>query len=131
MDKIVLPRMEFYGYHGVLEQEKKVGQPFIICVEMYLDLAPAGMADDLSQTVNYAEAYQEIKKIVQEQRFDLIEALAHAIAILVLSRYDIGKVRVIVDKPLAPLPGGSLAARVEIEREKKDACKLGLLKPGQ
>ncbi|MEL7568663.1 MAG: dihydroneopterin aldolase [Dehalobacterium sp.] len=120
MDKIVLPRMEFYGYHGVLKEEKRVGQPFIISVEMMLDLFPAGATDDLTKTVNYAEAYFEIRKIVEEENFDLIEALAHNIALMLLEKYDIYQVKVVVDKPLAPLPGGNLAARVEIEREKKD-----------
>lgn len=121
MDKIVLPRMEFYGYHGVLKEEKRVGQPFIISVEMYLDLFPAGISDDLNKTVNYAEAYMEIKKIVEEKNFDLIEALAHHIAVMLLERYEISSVKVIVDKPMAPLPGGNLAARVEIQREKNNA----------
>lgn len=120
MDKIVLPEMEFYGYHGVLKEEKKVGQPFLISVEMYLDLFPAGVSDDLSKTVNYAEVYQEIKKIAEEKRFDLIEALAHAIGMMILEKYQVYKVKVIVDKPLAPLPGGNLAARVEIERERQE-----------
>jgi len=113
--------MEFYGYHGVMEEEKRVGQPFIISVEMYLDLYPAGVSDDLAKTVNYAEAYEEIKRIVEDKRFNLIEALAHNIGMTLLAKYEICKVKVIVDKPLAPRPGGRLAARVEIEREKKDA----------
>jgi len=120
LDKIVLPRMEFYGYHGVLKEEKRVGQPFIISVEMMLDLFPAGATDDLTKTVNYAEAYFEIRKIVEDKNFDLIEALAHNIALMLLEKYEICKVKVVVDKPVAPLPGGSLAARVEIEREKKN-----------
>jgi dihydroneopterin aldolase len=120
LDKIVLPDMEFYGYHGVLNEEKQVGQPFIITVEMYLDLITAGVTDDLKETVNYAEAYQEIKNIVEGRKFNLIEALAHNIGMMLLEKYKIKKVKVIVDKPLAPLPGGRMAARVEIKRKKKD-----------
>lgn len=120
LDKIILPRMDFYGYHGVFKEEKQVGQPFIISVEMMLDLVPAGVTDDLTKTINYAEAYFEIKKIVEDKNFDLIEALAHNIALMLLDKYQIGRVKVVIDKPAAPLPGGSLAARVEIEREKKD-----------
>ncbi|WP_089609418.1 dihydroneopterin aldolase [Dehalobacterium formicoaceticum] len=118
MDKIILSGMEFYGYHGVLKEEKRVGQPFIIGVEMFLDLLPAGVSDDLTKTVHYGEAYLAIKKIVEEENFDLIEALAQRIGEMLLQEYPLQKVRVIVDKPLAPVPGGNLAARIEIEREK-------------
>ena len=32
MDKIILSNLGFYGYHGVLEEEKKLGQKFFIDV---------------------------------------------------------------------------------------------------
>jgi len=119
MDKIILPSMEFYGFHGVLPREKEVGQPFIIGVELFLDLKPAGISDDLAKTINYAEVFQEIKSIAEEESFHLIEALAQAIAQMLLKKYPVEKVKVTVDKPFAPLPGGHLPARVEIVRERK------------
>ena len=30
MDKIILSNLGFYGYHGVLEEEKKLGQKFLL-----------------------------------------------------------------------------------------------------
>lgn len=131
MDKIVLNGMQFYGYHGVLPEEKKVGQPFIVSVELPFDLTAAGVSDDLKDTISYAEVYGEVKKIVEEKQFNLIEALAHDIAITLLQKYDIPRVRVIIDKPQAPVGGGILAARVEILREENDEFKLGLLKFGE
>lgn len=119
MDKIVLSGMEFFGYHGVLPEEKRSGQPFIVTVEMYLDLEPAGRSDDLTRTVNYAEAFEKVKEITEQKRFDLIEALAEAIADELLINFQIEKVTVIIDKPQAPLPGKSLGARVEITRGEK------------
>ena len=38
MDKIVLPRIEIMACHGVEEWEKTTPQPFLINVEMGLDL---------------------------------------------------------------------------------------------
>lgn len=131
MDKIILNGMQFYGFHGVLPEEKKVGQPFIVSVELPFDLTAAGVSDNLQDTISYADVYSKIKKIVEEKSFDLIEALAHHIAVTLLRDYDIPRVRVIIDKPQAPVAGGILAARVEILREENDEFKLGLLKFGQ
>lgn len=131
MDKIVLRDMKFYGYHGVFQEEREVGQNFIVSVEMFTDLMTAGLSDNLEDTINYAEAYEIIKQIVEKERFNLIETLGNEIAVMLLRRFDIPKVKVIIDKPEAPLPGGTLAARVEIVREENDEFKLGLLKFGK
>ena len=65
MDRIVLTGMEFIGYHGCLPEEREQGQPFYIDLTMYADLQPAGVSDDLAQTINYAEVYATVKAIVQ------------------------------------------------------------------
>ena len=45
-DRIELTGLECFGYHGVFEEEKKTGQPFIVDVTCWLDTA--GIEDDLS-----------------------------------------------------------------------------------
>ncbi len=53
MDKIILSRMVFYGYHGVFPEENKLGQQFFVDVELSLSLVQAGISDNLDHTVNY------------------------------------------------------------------------------
>ncbi len=48
MDKISLNRMTFYGYHGVIPEERTLGQRFIVDVDLLLDLKSAGRSDDLA-----------------------------------------------------------------------------------
>ena len=47
MDKIALNKMEFYGYHGVFKEETKLGQRFIIDLEVETDLQQAGTTYNL------------------------------------------------------------------------------------
>ena len=68
MDKIYFNQMEFYGYHGVYPEENKLGQRFIVDLELYLDLNPAAETDDIEHTINYAEVYQLCKSIVESER---------------------------------------------------------------
>jgi 7,8-dihydroneopterin aldolase/epimerase/oxygenase len=51
-DRILLESMIFYGNHGTLPAERELGQPFVVDVELHLDLQPAGLSDDLAQTVD-------------------------------------------------------------------------------
>jgi dihydroneopterin aldolase len=79
--------MAFYGYHGVFEEEKRSGQTFILDAVLYADLREAGKTDALDSTIDYGSAYQAIREIVEGKRFDLIEALAHNVAMALLSRF--------------------------------------------
>ena len=79
-DRIVLRNMVFQGTHGVLEQEQREPQPFEVDVELLLNLQPAGVEDDLEQTVDYSVVFEACRQIVESTRFRLVEALAEAIA---------------------------------------------------
>jgi dihydroneopterin aldolase len=62
MDCIELKNMVFHARHGVLEQEKKVGNTFTVSLKLYLDLSAAGQSDRLEDTLNYAEVFEIVKK---------------------------------------------------------------------
>ncbi|HZK19007.1 MAG TPA: dihydroneopterin aldolase, partial [Clostridia bacterium] len=52
-DRIFLQGLQFFGYHGVLPEERELGQRFTVDLEMAMDLAEAGRTDNLDDTVNY------------------------------------------------------------------------------
>lgn len=116
MDKIILEGMEFYGYHGVLAEEQALGQRFIIDVELYLDLGPAGRLDDPEATVNYARVFERVQKIASGKPFLLIEAVAEAIAADLLDSFPVSEAVVRVKKPQAPVPGRFTWMAVEVRR---------------
>lgn len=119
MDSICLEQMQFYGYHGVLPEETKLGQRFFVDLTLYLSLLDAGLSDDLSYTVNYAEVYELTREIVEHRRFKLIEALAEAIASELLCTYnDIQEIQVRVVKPNPPFPIRSNGVGVQIYRKR-------------
>ncbi len=118
MDKIVLKNMEFYAYHGALPEEQILGQKFNIDVELYCSLEKAGETDNLNDTVSYAEIYDIIKNIVQNNKFRLIERLAHCISQEILSKYKkISEILVSIRKPQAPINGKFDWMCVEIRRK--------------
>lgn len=120
MDKMVLRRMEYYGYHGVFAEERKLGQRFYIDLELELDLQEAGITDDLTKTVNYAEIHELVKQIVEQKSFKLIEALAEHIASSVLDTYtSVDALTVKVTKPHPPFDIHFEGVTVEIHRSRK------------
>lgn len=118
MDKIVLKNLGFYGYHGVLPEENRLGQKFFVDIEMFIDLMPAGKSDDVANTVNYAEVYRITKDIVENQQFQLIEALAENIAEKILNDFKaVREIIVNIRKPEAPVHGIYDYFGVEIRRK--------------
>jgi len=119
VDKIILNNMHFYGYHGLLPEENKLGQRFTISVELITDLRKAGETDDMNDSINYSEAYEVIKKIVEGEAKNLIEAVAETIANELLTSFHLLKACTVkVIKPDPPIDGHYESVAVEIFREK-------------
>jgi dihydroneopterin aldolase len=113
---IELLGLELHGFHGVLEQERREGQRFL--VDVWLD--PLGDAGASSDRIEDAVDYRRVVAIVQEvsdgRAYHLLEALATALAEELLERLAAGRVRVRVRKPEVRLALPVEHAAVLVER---------------
>jgi dihydroneopterin aldolase len=116
-DRIVLAGMAFQARHGVNDWEKVEAQRFEVDVELLLDVQPAGVDDDLTRTIDYRAVYATTRQIVESTTFNLIEALAEAIAHeLLLEHERVDEVVIRVRKPEVRLDGPLGYSGVEIHR---------------
>jgi dihydroneopterin aldolase len=119
MDRILLNNLQFYGYHGLLPEENKLGQRFHVDVELYADLEKAGRTDDMNDSIHYGETYDIIEEVVTGKAKNLIEAVAEAIAEKLLDHFNLlAACKVKVIKPDPPIAGNYQSVAVEIYREK-------------
>lgn len=116
LDKLYFNRMAFYGYHGVFASEAELGQRFYVDLELSLDLSRAGDSDDLRDTVNYAEIFEQVQAIVEGERYQLIEKLTQRIAEHLLAFFPLTEVKVRVTKPNPPINGHFDSVAVEMVR---------------
>ena len=101
-DRISIQRIGIFAYHGIYEEEGRLGQRFYVSIDAWLDLAPAGLADDLGKSVSYAEIAQQVQEIAVGNRYNIIEALAEAIAGELMRNFPrIDEIAVTVEKPNA------------------------------
>ena len=121
MDKILMQNLGFYGYHGLLKEESVLGQKFFLDIELDINTKEAGLTDDMTKSVSYADVYEVVKDIVQNQRFNLLESLAENIAKEVLEKFDLVKgIMIRVKKPEAPVNGIYDYFGVQIRRAKDE-----------
>lgn len=120
-DKIRVEGALFYGYHGSNPAERETGQRFSVDLEVELDLGAAAASDDLSETVNYTQLYRVAKEVVEGPPHNLIESVAHTIAVRVLESFPVEAVRVKVKKLEVRIKGSILSGTsVELYRERTD-----------
>jgi 7,8-dihydroneopterin aldolase/epimerase/oxygenase len=133
-DRVALINMRFDGKHGVLPEERENAQPFEVDAEIYLDVRPAGLADDITRTVDYREVFRICREVVEGPSFQLIEAVAETIATRLLVEFRafaVSEVAVRVRKPRVALPGSLDTALVEIRRRPRRDTRLTGPTPGR
>jgi dihydroneopterin aldolase len=94
---VELHGLHVFGYHGVHEEEQRLGQLFLFDVE--LEVGERGADDRLEGAIDYSQVAAAIRELSSTRRFDLIEALASATAEDLHDRFAPERVRVRVRKP--------------------------------
>ena len=86
MGTILLENMKFYAFHGVLPEERIVGNTYSVTVKFTFDFSKAAKSDNLDETINYAEVYELVKGEMQ-QKSKLIEHVAQRILDRILLQF--------------------------------------------
>ena len=107
LDEISLQDLDVRCHVGIYPRERAEAQPIRVQLSLYMDTRRAAKSSKLEYSVDYASLADEIRLILQNARFKLIETAVEAIAHYVLSA-------AFIDKPLAPVE----AVRVSIEKPK-------------
>lgn len=105
---ISINKLKIYAYHGVLDQENRVGNNFLVSVKLYYPISRAMINDNLSGTLNYAEAINLIKNIMKTPSH-LIENVIERIRISLTNQYPLIEGGVItIEKLSPPIPNTQL-----------------------
>lgn len=121
-DRIFIRGIQVHAYHGVFEEENRLGQKFIFDVDYWVDAKDYARADDFSHAVSYGDVHDVVVEVAKGPTIKLIEALAEAVAQALLSRFpSINMVRIELHKPGAPIAGVFSDVGVEIIRRRGEA----------
>ncbi len=120
-DKIMITDLPVIARHGVLKEETKLGQKFLVSVMIETEFTRAVMNDSLDETLDYGDICHLIKDFMQENTFALIETCAGRLAFKLMMEYKrIDKIEIEVKKPWAPIgiDVGMISVRTKVMRHK-------------
>ena len=103
MERMEVTGIKVWAHHGVFDHERRDGQPFIIDVAWWQDMARASETDMLSCAIDYAEVSQAVVALVRSSPANLIETVADRLRRALLARFPMDAVKITVHKPQAPL----------------------------
>jgi dihydroneopterin aldolase len=118
---IELRKIELYGFHGVLETERRHGQRFLVDLDLELDerVAEAAAASDrIEDAVDYRDVVDAVRDVSDARAYMLLEAFASALAETLLSRFPLERVKVRVRKPDIVLASPVEHAAVVVDRSR-------------
>ena len=112
--KIYLRNVRFHAFHGVLPQERIVGNDYLVNLVLDYDFSSAMQTDDLQGTLNYAEVYQKVREEMAVPS-KLLEHVAGRIAHRLFSVFpEIQKLQLSITKVNPPMGADSDGAGVEV-----------------
>jgi dihydroneopterin aldolase len=106
MGLIEIENMEFYAYHGHYEEERIVGNRFLLNIKIFTDTKRAEESDNINDALNYQTIYGIIKEQMQKKSH-LLENIAKRIldAIYIDYSTEIIKCELKVSKINPPMGG--------------------------
>lgn len=120
-DYIEIDNLVVFANHGVFDEEKRMGQRFMVSLRLYMNMSKAAYTDDIDESVNYGEVCEFVTEFTKTHRSKLIEKAAQDIAYALLMKYPlISKAEVELKKPWAPigLPLDNVLVRLIRKRTK-------------
>ncbi len=116
-DTVFLRGLEIDCIIGVFDWEREQKQKVVVDLDMEVDIRPAARDDDLAKAVDWKEVTKSLLAFVGDSSFELVETLAERVAELVVTRFEVPRVHVRIEKPGAVRYSSTVGVAITRDRE--------------
>lgn len=118
MGIIEIEDMEFFAYHGCFEEEKIIGNKFLVNIKIEANCSKAALTDNLEDALNYQTIYQYIKKEMAIKS-NLLEHVAQRIINSIQNDFPtIENILIKISKMNPPIEGVMRCVSVSLKSKK-------------
>ena len=115
--QISLENLMFFGFHGLYEEEKKLGNNFKVDVHIHVNSTSSPIVQ-INQTIDYVGVYNIVKKWMNIPT-PLLETLLENMANNIFQEYTIAeKLSIKITKQTLPITNFEGSASVTIEKSR-------------
>ena len=98
-DRIFLHGLTTQCIIGFIDWERRVKQTVELDIELPVDCERAARSDEVADTLDYKKVAKRVLAFVEASEFQLVETLAHRLALTILAEFALPWVRVSLNKP--------------------------------
>ncbi len=99
MDIIYIHGLRVETVIGIYDWERRIRQTVALDLELGADIAAAAGSDRIDDTLSYKTVAKRVRAFIAASEFQLLEALAEAVAELILTEFQVTWLRLKIGKP--------------------------------
>jgi 7,8-dihydroneopterin aldolase/epimerase/oxygenase len=118
--RINVTKLALFAYHGVNDEEQRIGQRFYIDMSLIIAPVSATRSDRLEDTISYEDVIHCAEDAFLEKKYRTIERAAYAVGSAIMEQFPtIQNLSVTVHKPSAPVAAifDDVAVTVDFSRD--------------
>ena len=100
-----IENIKLWARVGVLDEERELGQLFILDIFLWTDFEKCTVKDDIKKTIDYSKLVQIIKDQSKKIYCFTIEKYSNAILEIIDQEFKLSKIKIILTKCNPPITG--------------------------
>jgi dihydroneopterin aldolase len=89
LTRLSIVNAEYYAYHGVKSEEKKLGGKYEVDLDLFYDAKNAIISDDVKDSVNYEEALFCVSEVINgSESYNLVETICSEILNMLMDKFS-------------------------------------------
>ncbi len=112
---IIIDELRLHAFHGVLEQEREIGNDYVVSLRIGYPMDDCILSDDVNDTLSYAVAAEIVKQEMSKPSALVEHVAGRIIKSLCLQFSDITSIKVKLIKIAPPMSFDMKGAGIELE----------------
>ena len=100
-----IENIKLWARVGVLDEERELGQLFILDIFLWTDFEKCAVSDDIKKTIDYSKLVQILKDQSKKIYCFTIEKYSNEILQIINQEFKLSKVKIILTKCNPPITG--------------------------
>lgn len=118
---ILVEKLAFFGYHGVSESEKQVGQHYLVDLKVEA-ISQATKTDDVTDTTDYGALCKLILVVNNDYKFNTLERFGQVVVDRILAEFPlVQEIELTIRKMLPPIEATVDSTGVQIRAKRQQS----------